>query len=139
MGVDGDAHAHRPFEGEAGRDQPVDGRLGGRRKAPLGQRVHRHTTARCLHEREHGLSQPPFGEGDGMDAMGELTELVTDRGDTHLGQCEGLGRGAVRARPCPRQPEAERQQPLLRAVMEVALQPAALGLAGRDEPQAGLA
>ena len=52
---------------------------------------------------------------------------------------EGLGRGAVGGRPCPRQSEAERQQPLLRAVVEVALQAAALGLAGGHEPQAGLA
>ena len=71
-----------------------------------------------------------------MDAARQLPQLlerarqlVAGRGD------EQLGGGRVGVDPAPRQPQlqGERDEPLLRAVVQVALDPAALGVPGRHQ------
>ncbi len=75
-----------------------------------------------------------------MDPAGKLPQLV-ERG-SQLGLCLGqqLG-GAVRlwAKPVAGKPqrEPEREQPLLRAVVEIALEPTTLFISGRDDSCTG--
>ena len=77
-------------------------------------------------------------EHGGVDAARELPQLgervrqlVADGADERRG-------GRVVADPVAQQPQLQRHpdEPLLRAVVQVALQPAALGVARGDEPPA---
>ena len=74
-----------------------------------------------------------------MDPAGELAQLVERRAQLGVGLAEQLGGavglGAERgSRELQREPE--REQPLLGAVMQIALEPAALLVSGGDDPRA---
>ena len=81
-----------------------------------------------------------LGEDGRVDAASELAQLVEGGAQLAVGLGEELG-GAVRvgaelrAGELERQPE--REQPLLGAVVEVALEPPSLLVAGADDPFAG--
>ena len=73
-----------------------------------------------------------------MDAAGELAQLVEALPhlvDRRVDE-RRRGRSVLEAGAAQAQVERERDEPRLRAVVEVALEPAALGVAGLDDPRA---
>ena len=121
--------------------EEVGDRLGARAGAARQVDVdgHRHRAARG--ERAHGRVQTAVGQHGGVDAAGEVAQLderllglAVRLRDEPLGVHRVLGgpRAAERHREC--------DEPLLRAVVEVALDPAPLGVGGGDHarPSAAL-
>ena len=90
-------------------------------------------------ERLERGGQPAVGEDGGVDAARELAQLRERVRELLPGSGEDLV-GAVGVVPQPRlrepQRERERDEPLLRAVVQVPLEPAALVVAGLDDPRA---
>jgi hypothetical protein len=75
-----------------------------------------------------------------MNAPSQITQLLKRGGELVASlreQLFGLGAGSQAAREQP-QPHRERDEPLLGAVVEVALQPPAFTVGGGHEPRAGL-
>ena len=73
-----------------------------------------------------------------MDAGGEVAQLADRRlrvGERAVDQLAGAGRVGVEALARELQLDHQRHEPLLRAVVEVAAEPAALGVARVDEPR----
>jgi hypothetical protein len=74
-----------------------------------------------------------------VDAVGELAQLVDRLRELALGRLQEpggprrIGSHLVAGQP---QVDQQRRQPLLRAVVEVVLDPPALGVGGLDEPGA---
>ena len=74
-----------------------------------------------------------------MDAAGQLAQLVEPLGELLLRRGQELarrGRVLLERRADHAQVERDRHEPLLRAVVEVALEPPALGVAGLDDARA---
>ena len=146
--LDGDVHERLAGVGVL-RD--VGQRLGGDevrggldRVAEVGHRpardLHRHRSARG--ERLERRAQPAVAEQRRVDPARDLAQLL----DGELGVLARLGDQERRARGIARQPrlgDAEREghgdHPLLGAVMEVALDPPALGVGGVDDALPGAA
>jgi hypothetical protein len=79
--------------------------------------------------------ETPVGEHGGLDASGQVSELDKGRFGLlvgHIHQLPGLGWVGVELGPGPAQVHGHRHQLLLGAVVEVPLDPLALGEAGRD-------
>jgi len=110
-------------------DEPIDRRLGRRGRPRRRERFNRDAAVRRLDEREHGFAQAAFDQCHRMDAMRESTQFVSHRADTRL--CFGRTWRSLER-------ERERQQALLCAVVQVALEPPPLG-ASLDEPRGGRA
>jgi hypothetical protein len=85
--------------------------------------------------------QPAVGEGGGVDAAGELAQVVQHAAELVGGlvQLRGLRAGPGGHRHTGAAAEAQREgdQPLLGAVVQVAFDAAAGGIAGSDDPGAG--
>ena len=127
----------------ASDDDEVGGRLD-RRREPLGQRdVELHGDRRAGGERLERRVEPALGEHGGMDAGGELAQLLDRRARVGERAADEL----ARARPgssCQRcsascSSISSGHEPLLGAVVEVAAEPAALAVARLDDPRARLA
>ena len=119
-------------------DDVVGGRLD-RRRQPLGGRAgDAHRDRRALGQcRQRGL-QPLLGQHRGVDAARQLAQLLQRRLQLGLGAVEQrTGALGILLHPRLRQPQLQRQrhEALLSAVVEVALQPPALGDADIDEPR----
>ena len=77
-----------------------------------------------------------------MEAADELADLLEGERELALGGLEQLGHGFGLAFELPAdqvQEQRDADEPLLRAVVEVALDPPPLGIAGGDDPRARLA
>ena len=74
-----------------------------------------------------------------MDAAGELAQLGERLRELRARLLEQLDRprGPTRTRAGERERERQRDEPLLRAVVEVALEPPPLDVGGLDEPEPG--
>ena len=87
-------------------------------------------------ERRH---EPVVGEDRRVDAAGQLAQLLERLREVRVGAPEQLGRLRVAVGDLPpdqAQGERERDEPLLRAVVQVALEPAPLVVARRDDARA---
>ena len=122
------------------RDDVVRGRL----DRP-GEALVRHLGDLDGHRRAGGQrldrrAQAAVGQDGGMDPAGQLAQLVEALGELVLRlreQLAGGGRVLAQRRLDQAQVERDGDQPLLRAVVQVALQPPALGVAGLDDARAG--
>ena len=83
--------------------------------------------------------QAAFGQDSGVDAAGGLPELVQRGGQTlrHPAEPGPQPGQVVGRRRSVAQVEHQRHQPLLRAVVQVALDPPAFAVAGGDDPGPG--
>jgi hypothetical protein len=100
----------------------------------------RHDGRRPLDQRLDRPGQPGLGEHRGVDAAGQfaqlgqrLLRLLAGRLDQRLQL--GIDPGQAAARHAERQ--GQRDQPLLRPVVQVALEPAAFGVPGLHDPGPG--
>jgi hypothetical protein len=118
------------------RDDEVRGRLYRRGKATLG--ADDGDRYRCaLRERAQGRGEAAVGEDCGVDAARELAELVKRLLQLLLGireQFVGARRPLGKLGAGELEGEAECEEALLRSVVEVALEPTSLCVAGGDDP-----
>ena len=125
--------------GQRLRDDVVGGGLDAVRK-PLGQAdVELERQPRAVGELLERGAQAALGEDAGVDALGELAQLAQRVGERRarlVEQRTGGGRVAVEPRVGEPERHRDRHQPLLRAVVQVALDPPPLGLRGLDDPRA---
>jgi hypothetical protein len=117
-------------------DQVVRGGLDRLGETGVGDVGDLHRERGAQHERFDGRLQAAVGEDDGMDAAGELAKLG-ERLVELLARDGELGARGARVVAQPRlddaQPEGERDELLLGAVVKVALDALALGVADLDE------
>ena len=119
--------------GQRLRDGEVGGRLGHRREPAVGQLDDLDGHGGARHERGDRGGETALGQQRGMDPAGQLAQLGRGRGELLADPLErGAGRVRVALGEAAREPhvQRERDEPLLRAVVEVALDPAA-GVVGR--------
>ena len=138
----GDADRRRLGLGVAGDvgqrlgDDEVGGRLD-RRRQPLGRRLDDLDRDRgAAGEPAQRRREAAVAEHDGVDAAGQLAQLGGRRrelGHRLVEQLAGHLRVGVELAARQAQVHGERHQPLLGAVVEVALDPAPLGVAGVDD------
>ena len=115
------------------RDQEVRGGLDRRGQPLLRQlHLHLHRHRRPLGERVDRRGEPAVGEDRGMDAARELAQL-RQRARQPLRQL--VDRRVLQPRLEHPQVQRERDELLLRAVVQVALDPAPRGVAGRHDPR----
>ena len=96
-------------------------------------------TARSLHQRVQRRAEAAFGEHRRVDATGQLAKLVEALRELVLRRGQGLagGRWILLERHADQgQVEREGDQPLLRAVVQVALEPPALDVPRLDDARA---
>ena len=122
------AHADRAAAARQVGDKEVRGGLDRGEEALVGQRAEAHRRVADLGERLDRSGESFVGQHRRVDAAGELAQLVergAQLGDGGVDLIADLG---------AQQPQREREhhQPLLGAVVEIALEPAALGIAGLD-------
>ena len=92
-----------------------------------------------LGERVQSRGEPFVGQHRGMESVGDAPQRVDRRLQLGGRRAEKFGAEGVAlrdVRPGHAQADQQGDQPLLGAVMEVAFQPAALAIAGRDDPDA---
>ena len=122
--------------------EEVSGGLDLRRQPLLEGPLDPHVERRASRERLERPAQPLLREDGGMDAAGELAQL----GDGHLQLLDRAGEDSLEVgiHAAPEAPlgrtelERERDETLLGAVVDVALDAAALLVAGRHDPPARL-
>ena len=120
--------------GERLGDHVIGGRLDGIGKPLVDADVELDRQRRAVGQRPHRRLQPALGQHGGMDAARQLAQLLQGVRELVAGELEV----AVLGMPARRQPQHQRQrdEPLLRAVVQVALQPPPLGVAGLDDARA---
>ena len=105
---------------------------------PGGQRLDLDRQRRPLGQRLERGGEPAVAEHRGMEAAGELAQLLERERQLGGGRAEAARRRLrVAAEPRLREPERERErdEPLLRAVVEVPLEAPPLGGLGLDDPR----
>jgi hypothetical protein len=112
------------------------------RQRLLGHAVHGHRHRRARGERLQRRAEPAVAEHGRVDPAGELAQLLD--GELRLlarpGDELGCGRRVfAHLRLGHPERDRDRDHPLLRAVVQIALDPAALGVGRRDDPLAGRA
>ena len=122
--------------GERLGDDEVGGRLD-RRRQPLARRLEDlDRDRRAVGEAAERRRQPAVGEHGGVDAAGQLAQLggrLVELLHRLVEQLGGRRRVGVELVAGQAQVHGQRHQPLLGAVVEVALDPAPLGVAGLDD------
>ena len=80
-------------------------------------------------------TEPAVGEDGGMDAAGEVAQLADRALGLVAGLADELERVLAAVQPLARDPQVQGDghEPLLRAVVQVALQPPALAVGGGDD------
>jgi hypothetical protein len=122
-------------------DQEVGGGLHGSRVASLGHGVEFHREGSRVSQAGQGSRKARLGQDRRVDPVGQLPEFIQGRlrltgrlGEQRPGGRVAVGLGTGAGEP---QVVGEGQQALLGAVMQVALQPPAFGVAGLDDADAG--
>ena len=134
-----DACAYLATFVSASEHEVVGGELDGPGSRPGDVDGQVHVHRRRARQRVERRPEPVVLEHGRMHAAGELAQLLERRARAPRARrpCLLLRRpGRARRRSSSRSCERERDEPLLRAVVEVALEPPALGVAGLDEPGA---
>ena len=137
-GVDGHVALGQAQRPRAWRSRPPTRRASGKR--PVGQAAWRRAAATARRARRAAARRPSSASTAGNRPWATLAQ----RRRPPRARCSSAdGRGSRRARvagrdPAPREPDGEgdRDQALLRAVVQVALERAALGVGGGDDPRA---
>ena len=112
-------------------DDVVGGGLDRAGEAVLELDVELDRQRRAVGDRADGGLEAALGQHRGVDAAGELAQLLQRVGELLAGPLEvGVVGMAAGGQP---QHQRQRDEPLLRAVVEVALQPPPLGVARRDD------
>ena len=135
------AAAARGVLGDVGqrlRHDEVGRRLDRRRERRIDVRGDRHRQRRPCGEGVEPGGQPALGEDRGMDAAGELAQLREPGGELDERVVEQRRRAGARLRVLAREVEhdRERDEALLGAVVQVALEPPARRVTRRHEPRA---
>ncbi len=117
-------------------DGEVRGRLDRAGQALAGNPLQRHRHAGARGQRAQRRLEAALGQHRGVDAARQLAQLVRRRGELVRGLVEQRAASGSR---CPRarqaQVEREPDEPLLGAVVEVALEPPARLVGRRDHPR----
>jgi hypothetical protein len=121
--------------GQRFRDEVVGGDLDGLGRPPVELDDHAHRQRGARRERPQRRVQPALAQHGRMDAVGQVAqlaqrggELLARRRQEPRGLGAGLEPGAERA-----ELERQRDEPLLSAVVEVALQPPPLAVAHLEQ------
>ena len=123
-------------------DDVVGGSLDVGIEALLRERHDLDRDGRAFGEGADGMAEAVVCEDPRVEAPDELADLLERELQLGLGGVEQLGdhlRDGAEAIADQVQMQGDGDEPLLRSVVEVALDPAALGVPGRDDPRAGLA
>ena len=114
-------------------DDEVGGKLDRIRQSTVHRAVDRHRDRCTSCERFDGYLETFVSEERGMDSPREVAELGDCLLYLVLRAREDLGRCGIAARRLESERDRQGDEPLLRAIVQVALDPAALGVGGRDD------